>query len=221
MRIEKVLNETMLEYLNFQEEYLNGHFKTNIFLFIIGSFPHQKDLDHEKPYIYKNLVNDKRFRIIRILIDQYYNDLSRNEVNNYGENTFIVDHNITPRDYSMIVDFCNFVGNNNVSSSLSIILEFTSFKRPKEYINKSRVYISPSDCLADTKAIEYNPVIENEMAGDILISQSLTINNFRFYNIDNSFQLRDTLVNLINIDLEANVNKIDFIRYMIIKNLKM
>jgi len=220
MIITELLNEKLLDYLNLKEEYLDGHNKTTIFLFVIGSFPHQEKLDHENPQIYKNLRHDKRFRIVRILIDQFYDTFSDNEVNNYDENTFIVNHNLTPRDYSMILDFCNFVGNSNVSSSLSIILEFTSLKRPIEYTNLTKVYISPSDCMADTKAIEYNPIIENEMGGDVLISDSLTINNFRFFTIRNDKQLRESMLDLIDINLTSNVNKIDFIRYLIIKNLQ-
>jgi len=220
MNITELLNEKLLEYLNVKEEYLDGHYKTTIFLFIIGSFPHQEKLDHENPQIYKNLKNDKRFRIVRILIDNFYDSLLENQVNNYDENTFIVTHNLTPRDYSMILDFCNFIGNSNVSTCLSIILEFTSLKRPIEYTNSSKVYISPSDCMADTKAIEYNPIIENEMGEDVLISYSLTINNFRFFTTRSDKQLRESMLDLIYMNLTSNVNKIDFIRYLIIKNLK-
>ena len=72
MDIFELINNTLINYLHNRDEYNNGHYKTNIFLFSIGSYPYNPELSHENPIICKNLENDKRFKIIRILIDSAY-----------------------------------------------------------------------------------------------------------------------------------------------------
>jgi hypothetical protein len=62
----------------------------------------------------------------------------------------------------MILEFAHIAGILN--NSLSIIYEFTSIMRieHEKITNKTPyLYISPSECLANTEDIAYNPIIEN------------------------------------------------------------
>lgn len=213
MLIDKFICDNLIKYLDFKEEYLNGHNKNIVFLFCIGSYPHTPNLDHENPVIYKNLIKDKRFKVVKILIDYFYID---NDRPNLDTDTYIVPKKIDLRDYDTIINFCNFAGAKN--KSLSIVLEFTSILRKIDYIYKPYVYISPSDCLADTSCIEYKPVIENEFGYDVEFDNSLTIDKFRFFDFDRNKPLHNELKNLLE-NSHRNINKIHLVRNEIITNL--
>tara|TARA_Y100000389_G_scaffold156363_1_gene157220 strand:+ start:708 stop:1667 length:960 start_codon:yes stop_codon:yes gene_type:complete len=129
------------------------------FLFFIGSFPQRVESNHELPEILKNLgVNTQR-----IYIDPgYIDEPLGNTLNRIGNNCYIHPYNITDEEYNMIIEFCHIAGILN--DSLSIIFEFTGIMRLAYEKNSNRkpyLYISPSDCLADTNDILYNPVIIN------------------------------------------------------------
>ena len=199
----------------------NGN--TIVFFFSIGSFPHRPESNHESPKIYIRLKNDPRFEIVRVLIDPDYSEYSDGRIETeFCQNTFVIKKALTSREYYMIMDFCCLIG--ETTGNLSLIFEFTGHIRNTESYNRNKVFISNTDCLADTEAIQYNPVIENSVGNDITtdvsVSLSTTAVQYKFYNMDESDLLYVIIKDLLACDnFHYNLNKIDYIRYYIILNL--
>ena len=77
-------------------------------------------------------------------------------------NVYIYDKHINERDYISLIEFSHFL---NYYDNLTVIMEFTSINRldylSRENIN-NKMYITYSNCLADTKNILYNPIIKKK-----------------------------------------------------------
>ena len=137
------------------------------FVFFIGSYPQRPESNHEHPQSLKYLQNFQERKIIRVYIDSdYTKEPLANLIDRLGDNCFFHPHNINYEDYNMILEFAHIAGILN--NSLSIIYEFTSIMRieHEKITNKTPyLYISPSECLANTEDIAYNPIIENSDEG--------------------------------------------------------
>ena len=171
-----------------------------IFSFQIGCYPSSNEsFDHQFPNVLQNYKNiNNNLSIYRILIDKMYND--NKELNHLIEddiksnNVFIYKNYINESDYNSLVEFTHFISNFN---SISIIFEFTSIIREQYYNQEHKtdyLYITPSECMVDTKNILFNP---------ILIKNSN--NNYIFYRPDKEKVLFDLL------KTETNQEKIDFL----------
>lgn len=201
-------------------KYTPDNGKIIIFFFSIGSFPHHPESNHETPKIYSYLKDDPRFEIVRILIDPEYSKYSDDRINTeFGQHTFVIKKTLTSREYYMIMDFCCLIG--ETTENLSLIFEFTGHIRDIESYNRNKVFISNTDCLADTDTIQYNPVIQNSFGNDIRIDKSITIDiGYKFYNINESDLLYINIKDMIAYDkFDSNINKIEYVRYYIIRNL--
>lgn len=157
MTLRNVLSE-IYPYLKNNEAYF--------FVFLIGSCPQRPESNHELPKILETLNNYER-KIKCIYIDGDYSNESKYELENrLGKDCIIYPKSINYEDYSMIIEFCHIAGILN--NSLSMIFEFTGILRFEYEKNSNKVpylYISPSDCLADTEGILYNPIIETSDIG--------------------------------------------------------
>ena len=84
--------------------------------------------------------------------DNHYNfDVINFITNNYDINTYIFDESIDDDEYISIIEFSHFI---SFYKCLSIIMEFTGIKR-LAYLKEDNIteylYITPSDCIIDTK----------------------------------------------------------------------
>ena len=145
-------------YLKNNEEYF--------FVFLIGSYPQRPESNHELPKILETLNKYER-KVKCVYIDSDYSKESTSQLKErLGQDSIIYPKSINYEDYSMIIEFCHIAGILN--NSLSIIFEFTGilrFEYERETNKTPYLYISPSECLADTNDILYNPIIETSDIG--------------------------------------------------------
>lgn len=206
-------------YNNFLFKNMNAN--KNIFYFQIGCYPSNKNnINHEFP---KSLnKNDISLNYKLILIDPFYN-INKNNKNNktindnnvdirlieYSENNidvYIYDKELTNKDYNILIEFCHLL---NYYNNLTIIMEFTSIIRKHHFYKDnitSKLYITESDCLADTNNILYNPIIQKEHINNEI--------NYYFLRMENE-------INLYNFYLSTdNINEKTYIEALIIQRFK-
>ena len=98
-------------------------------------------------------------------------------------NTFVYPNFVNDEQYNSIIELSHFLSNFNV---LSIIMEFTSIPR-KQYFQEEHkteyLYISPSNCIIDTKEPLHNPILKFNQC----------INKFYFYRPDKEISLNRLL----------------------------
>jgi hypothetical protein len=201
MNLYNLLNDTLFQITQDQ-----SNNKYNLFIFGIGTYPHRPESNHEDTQFYIKHKDDPRFEVYRILIDPTYEKLSLEEISSkYDNRTIILSESVESREYYMILDFCNFASKFNC---LSVIMEFTSIQRNNTFVDLDSVYISTSDCLANTDNINYNPIIINDTRQDKLVFYRIILDN-----------LYIELQKLTSINtIEYNIEKIEYIRYLIILN---
>ena len=154
-------------YFDLIDKYLINYIKTDekkqkCFLFLIGCYPHRKELKHNNPPIEKELSKNG-INVTKIFIDISYKSIYK-EVT-VLENTLINPGNIDEEEYDSIVYFSHFAKNFNC---LTYIGEFTSILRKhklNEYNMTDYLYITPSDCLKSTEGTLFNPVLEKIFEG--------------------------------------------------------
>nr|QDY51867.1 hypothetical protein 1_252 [Mimiviridae sp. ChoanoV1] len=178
---------------------IKNNYNQKLFSFQIGCFPSSNEsLDHQYPNVLKKYKDQhKDLSIYRILIDKMYSDNKYvpedNAKDNAKDNVFIYPDFITENDYNTMIEFSHFISNFN---SISIVYEFTSIIREQYYNIEHKtnyLYIAPSECMADTKNILFNPILMNFN------------NNYKFYRPDKEKILFDLLKK------ETNSFKIDFL----------
>lgn len=184
-------------YFDLIDKYLINYIRTDekkqkCFLFLIGCYPHRKELKHNNPPIEKELCN-KEIKVIKIFIDISYK--SKYKEVTLLENTLIYPCNIDEEEYDSIVYFSHFAKNFNC---LTYIAEFTSILR-KHKLNKFNItnylYITPSDCLKSTEGTLFNPILEKK-------------SNITFYYPKNNI-LREE-INFLSSRSEVEFDKINF-----------
>ena len=172
--------------------------KDKIFMFFIGSYPHRPESNHELPKIYNQLLK-LYIPIYRLYIDPNYStEPNNNIINRLGKDFLIHNNNISPSEYSMIIEFCHIAG--ITGNSLSIIMEFTGIDRTELYKKDSitnYLYITPSDCLGDTENILYNPIIEEKEN-----------NKYGFFNPDKIEMLSKEIIKLKENTIKLKENTI-------------
>ena len=173
--------------------------KDKIFMFFIGSYPHRPESNHELPKIYNQLLK-LYIPIYRLYIDPNYStEPNNNIINRLGKDFLIHNNNISPSEYSMIIEFCHIAG--ITGNSLSIIMEFTGIDRTELYKKDSitnYLYITPSDCLGDTENILYNPIIEEKEN-----------NKYGFFNPDKIEMLSKEIIKLKENTIKLNTIKLN------------
>ena len=172
---------------NFFNEYLLPHIKRcnkpnyhkqQLFFFQIGCFPsNNNNINHEYPDVISKYQDKyKNIELNLVLIDPKYNSQRHNlddensifhtthdRINNYDINTYIFEESIDNDEYISLLEFCHFI---SFYKCISIIMEFTGIKRLaslKEDNITEYLYITPSDCLIDTKDILYKPIIHKRI----------------------------------------------------------
>ena len=175
------------------------------FIFFIGSYPQRPESNQELPQYLKYLQKYQDRKIVRVYIDSEYTKEPLGKLlDRLGNNCFFHPHNINYEDYSMIIEFTHIAGILN--NSLSIIYEFTSITRiehEKETNKTPYLYIPPSECLADTNDIEFNPIIETCEEG------------LKFYR-PNMDEIGNEIEYLFQGELiEEKLNKLQFIKKII------
>lgn len=172
-----------------------------LFIFGIGTYPHRPESNHENTKFYMRYKNDPRFDVYRILIDPDYKNQELSL--DYDDKTIIMSESVEYREYYMILDFCNFASKFNC---LSVIMEFTSIQRNTQFINLEKVYVTPSNCLANSETIAYNPIIiEND-------------NSLSFYTPSNTNLYIELQYLTSNIKNNICMEKIEYMTYIIILN---
>lgn len=192
------LRDTLFNFYN-----LLSNKKDKIFMFFIGSYPARKESNHELPKIYHNLLK-KNVPIYRLYIDPEYTEENNTElINRLGKDFLIYNQSISNYEYRMISEFCHIAGISG--NSLCIIMEFTGLPRREQYMldNMSDyLYISPTDCLADTNDPLYNPIIEQKKNG-----------KYGFFHPEKIEFLSNEIVAIFQANIqEKNLEKLELLR---------
>lgn len=172
MKLRKFFNEYLLP--NIKRCSKPNYHKQQLFFFQIGCFPsNNNNINQEYPDVISKYQDKyKNIELNLVLIDPKYDSLRHNlddensifytahdRINNYDLNTYIFEESIDNDEYISLIEFCHFI---SFYKCLSIIMEFTGIKRlaslKKDNIT-DYLYITPSDCLIDTKEIIYKPII--------------------------------------------------------------
>lgn len=161
--------------------------KTEIFFFQIGCYPSSlKNLHHEcHPYLLD--CQQENVNVNLICLDNLYqnfleNTTVRNRILEFSFPTFIYDKNLTPDDYTCLIEFCHFISN---FSCLSIINEYTGISRKQFYQTQHQtnyLYISPSSCHVEKSDRLSHPLLRLEVKDKIQPSgEFIKISNYYWH----------------------------------------
>ena len=151
-----------------------------IIFFQIGCYPScPENNNHEYPVVLdKYKIRFPNIQYYQVLIDRMYENKNINK-----PNTFVYPNFVNEEQYNSIIELSHFLSNFNV---LSIVMEFTSIPR-KQYFQEEHkteyLYISPSNCIIDTKEPLHNPILKFNQG----------INKFYFYRPDKEISLNRLL----------------------------
>ena len=166
MKLRTFLNEYLLTHIKRCNK--PKYPKQQLFFFQIGSFPsNNNNINHEYPdVITKYRDKYQNLELNLVLIDPRYNsaihnledensifNITHDRINNYDLNTYIFEESIDNDEYISLIEFCHFI---SFYKCLSVVMEFTGIKRLaslKEDNITEYLYITPSDCLINTKDI--------------------------------------------------------------------
>lgn len=213
MEIYNLINNNLIEHVK-----TNTSEKPIFFIFGIGTYPARYNSNHEHTKLYMDLKSKNKYNLYRILIDPEYEKLTKQQKDNYDENTIIKSVSISHREYYSIVDFCNFASHFNC---LSVVMEFTGYPRNQIYNISNKVYITPSECLTDTNFILYNPVIINDEFYKITESTNSLYIELETQYDETLDYVNIQLIEYIRIHIIINFLKINYIYRKILNYMKL
>lgn len=195
MKLRTFFNKYLLPHIKRCSK--SNYNKQQLFFFQIGSFPsNNNNINHEYPGVISKYEDKyQNLELNLVLIDPKYNSQRHNlddensifytthdRINNYDINTYIFEESIDNDEYISLIEFCHFI---SFYKCISIIMEFTGIKRLaslKEDNITEYLYITPSDCLINTKDILYQPIIHKR----IEFKNSKDNCYYYFYRIENN-----------------------------------
>ena len=144
-------------YYSIYDKIFNNRENGTILLYLIGCYPNSDNFDQEYPNFLQTQIG-KPYNVIVILMDPMYNsNPSRTKITyKQIENIefIICPYEVDIIIWNQLLDLSYIVQRHNC---ITIIMEFTGISRT---CHNPQIYITPSDCGADTNKTEFNPIIE-------------------------------------------------------------
>ena len=198
MNFRDFINTHLFNIIQYKNKSSSGKLKQEIFFFQIGCFPSCiNNMNHEYPNFINTCIQNN-MNVNLILIDpNYKNFLENNEIrdriNNYSTPTFVYEKYLSESEFTTLVEFCHFISNFDC---ISIIMDFSGLQRKQFYQNENHtkyLYLTESNCMADTNNILYNPFLVAEEKETINNNNIETYHRYYFLSFENNDHIYESL----------------------------
>jgi hypothetical protein len=144
-------------YYSIYDKIFNNRENGTILLYLIGCYPNSDNFNQEFPIFLRNQIG-KPYNVIVFLMDPMYNSNPSKSKVTYKQieniKFIICPYEVDPIIWNQLLDLSFITYRHNC---ITIIMEFTGISRK---CHNQQIYITPSDCGADTNKTEFNPIIE-------------------------------------------------------------